>query len=89
MLEVEKLKKLNDLSSEPRPLNRLECRNLIKTIESKQEEINRLNVDMDKAKELFLHYHETYCGSEYCDEGCSVDGCKFREIGTGLTKRSR
>jgi hypothetical protein len=50
-------------------------------------EISRMNDELDQAKELFLHYHETYCGSDYCDEGCQVADCKFREIGTCLIAR--
>jgi hypothetical protein len=87
MLEIDNLKDRNEKSFETRPLTKQECRNLIRTIEAKQEDIDRLNEEMDQAKELFLHYHETYCGAEYCDEGCKVTDCKFRDIGTCLTNR--
>lgn len=42
---------------------------------------------LEMAKDLFFYYHETYCGSEYCDEGCQVVECRFKDIGTYLKNR--
>ena len=42
MLEVDNLKDKNETSLDFRPLSRQECRNLIRTIESQQQEIEQL-----------------------------------------------
>lgn len=48
--QIDNLKDKNETSLDERPLSRQECRNLIRTIEAQQQEIERLNKVLDDWK---------------------------------------
>ena len=45
--QIDNLKDKNETSLDERPLSRQECRNLIRTIEAQQQEINKFRTERD------------------------------------------
>ena len=45
---------------------------------TENEQFKAQNAAMRKA---FENYHTTWCGSNYCNEGCSVEDCGLRKLG--------